>query len=190
MSRALKSEGIIIVGEAGNGKELLDLLEISKPAVVLLDISMPVMDGHDALIIIKMKYPKQRVIVCSEYDEARLAFAYRRSGANAFLSKGASIKTIAETIRLIANSPPEYCQIPKKLSSMLTRCDEEIIPSLFKGESEKVIVAELHITKKGVQGRKKRLFEKTGVKNLAQFVAYIGKNGLNFFKGNSKPFFR
>ena len=89
--------GIEVVGEAGDGKEALRLVEKSRPDGVLLDVRMPGMDGLEAARRIKDRWPEIKVIVLSMYA------AYREealaTGADAFLVKGCPVEELLNAIR-------------------------------------------------------------------------------------------
>src|SRR5258708_1255967 len=76
-----------IIGEAGNGKELLEILKKSRPDIVLLDIEMPVMDGFKAHEELRKKYPSIKVIIVSIHFEDSFVSHFFLNGASGYLSK-------------------------------------------------------------------------------------------------------
>ena len=77
-----------VVGEAGNGREAVEAAGMSHPDLVLLDISMPVMDGLEALPLIRVAAPDAVIVMLSGFSEARLGEDARAGGATAYLEKG------------------------------------------------------------------------------------------------------
>ena len=91
-------EGIEIIGEAGNGKELLNIMEISEPDVVLLDLKMPEMDGKEANKAIQKNFPNVKVVVLSMYDDDKFIIHLIEMGANGYLHKNAEPEEVEEAI--------------------------------------------------------------------------------------------
>lgn len=102
----LVDEGdLVVVGEAGNGAEAIEQARTLKPDVVLMDYSMPRMDGIEATRAIHEELPQIRVIGLSMYEEEDRAKAMIDAGANAFLSKGGTSEALVAAIR---NHAPNY----------------------------------------------------------------------------------
>ena len=76
-----------VIGEAGNGQELLDMLESCTPDLITLDITMPVMDGIEALKAIKQKYPDQKVLMVSAAGQKAKVIDSLKYGAADFIQK-------------------------------------------------------------------------------------------------------
>ena len=90
-------EGIRITAEASNGLEAISKIKDSPPDVVLMDIQMPVMDGIEATKIIKMRWPKVKVIALTMYQNYQSQAL--SVGADAFLIKGCSVKQLISTVQ-------------------------------------------------------------------------------------------
>ena len=95
-----------VVGEAANGQEAVDLATSLQPDVVVLDLSMPVMDGLTALPLIKRAAPETVVVVFSGFDELQLGAGSRGLGAAAYVEKGTPLDELAGTLaRAYAERP-------------------------------------------------------------------------------------
>jgi CheY-like chemotaxis protein len=90
--------GIEIGGEASNGKEALELARLIKPDVIVMDISMPEMDGIEATWRIKTELPDIRVIGLSMHDDENIREAMRKAGAEGFVQKTASASELLKAI--------------------------------------------------------------------------------------------
>ena len=91
-----------IVGEAGNGEEAIKLARTLQPAVVLMDLQMPVLDGVAATRSLKTEQPDCRVIVLTTFDDDENVFDGLRAGAVGYLLKDAPSEKLCEAIRLAA----------------------------------------------------------------------------------------
>jgi RNA polymerase sigma factor (sigma-70 family) len=88
-----------VVGEAGNGKEAVELVALTEPDVVLMDIVMPVMDGAEATARIKEAFPSVEVIALTNYAEGELVEETLRAGAISYLLKDSRPETLAQAVR-------------------------------------------------------------------------------------------
>ena len=94
-----------VVGEAGDGKEAVEVAEREQPDVVLLDIAMPVMDGLQALPHVRKKSPAAVVVVLSGFgSDSRAAQKALELGAHGFLNKGETQGKLVERLRVIVGS--------------------------------------------------------------------------------------
>lgn len=88
-----------VVGEAGNGREGVDVAAREQPDLVLLDLSMPEMDGLEALPLIRQASPESVVVVFSGFDEIHLGDEARSLGAAAYVEKGVPLNVLAGRLR-------------------------------------------------------------------------------------------
>jgi len=95
-----KYDEFTVLFGAENGKDLMNKLETSIPDILLLDITMPVMDGMEALELIKIHYPQIKVIMHSSHYNRSYIKASFKAGAVAFLSKNCLVEEMIETIKL------------------------------------------------------------------------------------------
>jgi DNA-binding NarL/FixJ family response regulator len=87
-----------VVGEAANGLEALDMTKAMTPDLVLLDLSMPVMDGFQAAPRIRALVPAAKIVVLSGYEAEKMKEAARAAGVDAYLEKGLSPSDIADQV--------------------------------------------------------------------------------------------
>jgi PAS domain S-box-containing protein len=95
---------IQVVGEASNGRQSIELARQLNPHLILMDISMPEMDGIEATRIIKAEMPHIHVIGLSMHEDKQITEAMRKSGAEAFISKAASISELLKAIYQVGNN--------------------------------------------------------------------------------------
>ena len=96
-------DGIDVIGEAGDGKEGVALVDRDAPDVVLMDVRMPVMDGLEATRIITERHPSVRVVVLTTFDLDEYAFGALRAGASAFLLKSTRPQALIDAVRTVAS---------------------------------------------------------------------------------------
>ena len=186
---------IKLVGEAANGRELLELIEKENPDVILTDIKMPVMDGIEATKKIAALYPDKGVIGLSMYDDDELIIEMLEAGAKGYLIKNAGKDQIIEAIKTVYNDEPYYCRTTSnKLTQMIAKSrfnpykktekaefserEKEIIACICDEMTNKEIGDKLFISVRTVEGHRLKILEKMNVKNTVGLVVYAIKNGI------------
>lgn len=99
LRHALTRGGMTVVGEAGDGQQGIEVVRALQPDVVLLDLSMPVMDGLEALPHIRAFAPQTRIIVLSGFEARQMSERALKIGADGYLQKGAALGRILDQIR-------------------------------------------------------------------------------------------
>jgi YesN/AraC family two-component response regulator len=94
----LTDSHVEVVGEATNGAEAVDMVAAEKPDAVILDLAMPVMDGLQAIPLIKEASPATKIVVLSGFDTERMAKRAITLGAEAYLQKGVALGDIGQTL--------------------------------------------------------------------------------------------
>jgi DNA-binding NarL/FixJ family response regulator len=190
-----KYPDIVLVGEAENGKELLELTQKLQPDVIITDIKMPVMDGIEAAKKISELFPDIGIIGLSMFDEDDLIVDMLEAGAKGYLIKNAGKEQITEAIRTVYNNDPYYCKTTShKLTSMIARSrfnpykkaakvefserEIEIIDLICNEMTNKEISDKLFISIRTVEGHRLKILEKMNVKNTVGLVVYAIKMGL------------
>ena len=178
---------IMLVGEAGNGKELLELIEKENPDVILTDIKMPVMDGIEATKKIAELYPDKGIIGLSMYDDDELIIEMLEAGAKGYLIKNAGKDQIIEAIKTVYNDEPYYCKTTShKLTQMIAKSrfnpykktekaefserEKEIIASICDEMTNKEIGDKLFISVRTVEGHRLKILEKMNIKNTVGWL--------------------
>jgi DNA-binding NarL/FixJ family response regulator len=177
------------IQEAENGKEVLDLLKREHFDVVLMDISMPVMNGVVATKEITRHYPKTKVIAVSMYEDEQHMISMFHSGAVGYLFKNTDkneIKNALEEVVFKGNLYWPKGVGDKLFNKMILRkrahdssCDKlfskrekEIISLICREFSTKEIAFHLHLSQKTVSWHRENLLQKSQVKNTAGLVAF------------------
>ncbi len=179
---------IKVVGEAANGKELLDLLKQTPADVILMDIKMPVMDGIEATRKVSASYPESKIIALSMHEEIGYFNSMTEAGALGYLLKKTNKDELRNAINAVMDNENYFSEefmsninknaLPKKKSSVkLSDRELEVLELVCKGFSNLEISQQLGLSQRTVDGHKARLFEKTGAKNAPNLVLFAVKNG-------------
>ena len=100
----LEEDGeMLVVGEAGDGRQAIEVIERNQPDVVVLDLSMPELDGLEAIPLIHQVAPKTEIVVFSGFEEGRVAEVALRLKASRYVRKGASLEELRNAVRDLAS---------------------------------------------------------------------------------------
>lgn len=185
-------ENFKIVGEASNGKELLDILPELSPDILLLDIEMPQMNGKETLQKIVKSYPLIKPIMLSSYYSDPLIKEFVAGGARAYLSKSCNVDELIDTINHVYQHG--FC-ISKVLSQeivsqafqqikladlhqlALTPKEGEVLKLICEGLSSKQMAHKLSVDVNTISFHKKNIYTKTKLKSIGPLVKYAIKHG-------------
>ena len=183
--------GLVISGEAGDGKALLTALETAATDLVLLDVSMPGDPFLETLRLLRERHPTVRVLVLSVHPEDQWAVRALRAGASGYLTKDHSPDQLLEAIRRVYRggkyvSPALAEQLASQLDGggqrapheLLSDREFEVMRRLGSGLTVSQIAAELGISAKTVSTYRTRILEKMAVSTNADLVKYASRYGL------------
>ena len=187
-----KMDNVEVIGEAGDGKEFLAMLNSHKPDVVFIDIKMPLMNGIEATTIATDRFPEINIIALSMFGEEEYLHKMINAGAKGFLLKNSSIGEIERAINLVSSGKNCYSDDllgyftnkfidnkPKDDDRIkLTRRELEVLNLVAQGLSNTEIADKLFISKRTVDGHKANLIQKTGSKNIVDLLIYSIKNDI------------
>jgi two-component system, NarL family, response regulator NreC len=188
----LEKEGQEIVGEAVNGREVVALCRQLQPDIVVMDVSMPDVNGIDATRQLMLEMPDVRVVGLSMNTDRRYLTAMFAAGAVGYLPKSSGADELMLAIRTVA-SGHEYRSpsvsgatvdsssgqapghaVPKPLSTR----EREVLQLLAEGKSSKEIAAGLDIGVTTVETHRRQIMDKLGLRTIAELTKYAVKVGL------------
>jgi two-component system response regulator NreC len=184
---------IRVVGEALNGREALELAESLQPDVVLMDISMPEMDGLEATKQLKTRFPHINVLVLTMHRSDDYFFEMLKVGASGYILKGAKTSELINAVRIVQRGEVFlYPSMTQKLvqgylqlanwedegEPSLSPREKEIFRLLAEGYSNKEIAEKLVISPSTVHSHRGNLMDKLGLGNRRELIQYARKRGL------------
>ena len=169
-----------VVAEASNGQEVLERLEDTPVDVVLLDLSMPVMNGIDCLREIRRRHYDVKVLVLTMYSEQQYVTELMQLGADGYLFKG--LRSVVSGHRYLsereARSLLDGVLDGAGQHPALSAREQEVLVALVHGHSLSAIGDTLHLSVKTVSTYKTRLMQKLNCKTKAELVDYALKHHL------------
>jgi DNA-binding NarL/FixJ family response regulator len=184
---------LLVVGEAGNGREAVDLVPEVQPDVVLMDVRMPEMDGIEATRQI-VATSEARVLILTTYDLDEYVYAALRAGASGFMLKDgrppdllAGVRAVAAgeallapsvTSRLIRAFVSVPAAPPTALDQHITAREREILLLVARGLSNAEIADHLHVSITTTKTHVSHLLMKLGARDRAQLVIAAYESGL------------
>jgi NarL family two-component system response regulator LiaR len=189
IKQALSQPGIIVIAEAHDGREAVELCLHYKPDIVIMDVVMPVLDGIQATKRIVEQQPDQKVLILTSSDEEEFGFIGLRAGAAGFLSKDVDIDVLPQAARGAAHGEavisrllgmrlvehlrkaPEPSTGMRPVKSPLTPREWEIIDLLCEEASTDEIARGLVLSIETVRSHVKNILRKLDVNSREQAVA-------------------
>jgi DNA-binding NarL/FixJ family response regulator len=183
---------IAIIGEASNGQEALRLIRQAQPDVVVMDLSMPGLDGIETTKQIVGEGLKTRVVILTMHATEEYAARLLQAGAHGFVGKDAFGEEVVEAIRKVANGecyippmlsqnlPKRYARIQGDASPLQSLSDRElqVLKHLAEGKASREIAEELHLSVKTIETYRARLSTKLDLKTTAELVRFALRCGV------------
>ncbi|MGY4858839.1 response regulator transcription factor [Cryobacterium sp. AP23] len=192
-------EGFSVAGQAGDGREAVELVRELRPDIVLMDIRMPVMDGIQATAAIcaDPALAATRIIVLTTFEEDEYVLQALRAGASGFVGKGTEARDLMNAIRTVhggeallspratkalidrytAPAEPTELVVPAALA-LLTEREREILLLVGRGHANAAIAGELVISPHTAKTHVNRMMTKLGAHDRAQLVIIAYESGL------------
>ena len=176
-----------LLGRAMNGKELVEATLESKPEVILVDISMPVLNGFDAVREIRKRGSEAKIIFLTMHNDATLVAEALRCGASGYILKQSAGEELVNAIREVAQGnnyiSPLITSLPsesqtKQAPKTLTPRQREVVQLIGQGLTMKEVAAELKISTRTAETHKYEIMETLGVETTAELIRYCLRLGL------------
>jgi DNA-binding NarL/FixJ family response regulator len=191
------NEEINCIGEASNGKELIEVLKTLSPDVILTDIRMPVMDGIETTKFVKENYPEIKVIILTTFNEDEYIFEGLEHGADGYILKDSGSKEIINSIKTalggsILLNPKVTEKVIKALNSMnnekpvhnnneekekllrsLTPRELEVAKHITEGKSNKAISEALFVTEGTIKNYVSKILDKLQLDSRTELIVFL-----------------
>ena len=185
-------DDIEVVGEASEGKEALEMTRELNPDVVVMDISMPGMDGLEVTHRLTKRNPKVKVIILTQHDNREYILSTIKVGAAGYIPKKALGSDLVSAIRAVCSGDSflypsaartlidDYRKQAEQpdIYESLTEREREILKLIAEGRTSREIAEALYISQKTVQGHRTKIMEKLDLHNRTELIKYAMRKGL------------
>jgi DNA-binding NarL/FixJ family response regulator len=193
LRRSMADQGFDVVGEARDGEEAVQLADDLQPDVILMDVTMPEMDGVEATRQIKKNRPGVRIVMLTMHADQEVLASAIRAGASGYLVKDCSTEEIASAVRMAASG--ETALSPQLAASMLdevrkldqpaneedrviTKREEEVLQHIADGCSTPEVAERLFISQKTVKNHLASIYQKLDARDRTQAVLQAVRMGI------------
>jgi DNA-binding NarL/FixJ family response regulator len=189
-----KQTDMRVVGEAADGREAVLMAKEMSPDVVIMDISMPDLNGIEAARQIGIQTPRAKTITLSMHSDGRFVREVFQAGASGYLLKECAFEELAGAIRAVVAdriylSPHitrqvlnDYLSNPTRVGasvfSVLTAREREVLQLMAEGKTTKEIASSLDLSVKTVEAHRQKIMDKSGIHSLAELTKYAIREGL------------
>jgi len=193
-----------VVGEADDGAGALRVCQETNPALVLMDISLPGVNGIEATVQLVRHFPNTKVVILSMYDDERSVMGAIRAGARGFVLKQASFGEVLNALRVVARGGTYLSSsISGRLVERLQRGsldagekgpldslsprEMQVLRLVAEGKSSKEVATILKLEHSTIRSYRKTMMKKLGVSNLAGLIQVAVAAGVTTPPGTAKP---
>lgn len=190
----LSEPGMTIVGEASSGQEAIEAVQRLHPDVVIMDVSMPGMNGIEATRRIKAAHPETAVLALTMYEDEQYFFEMLNAGASGYIPKRAAPDDLVSAIKVVAEGnvflystlarflmrdmAERAATEPEENEEVLTAREREVLTCIAEGLTNREIAETLVISIKTVERHRENIMAKLDMHNRVELVKYAIKKGL------------
>ncbi|MBR9788656.1 MAG: response regulator transcription factor [Vibrionaceae bacterium] len=190
MARLELEPDIEVIGTASNGLEAIEVAKHLHPDVILMDISMPIMNGIEATGIIKEELPESKILMLTMHDNREYIMKVMQAGAVGYMLKEISAEKMVQAIKTVNQGSTYFCEsVTQTLftqdvapinqrTNPLSRREEAVLKLVAQGNSSKKIATLLSISYRTVETHRHNIKHKLGLHSTAELAKYAFETGL------------
>jgi two-component system, NarL family, response regulator DegU len=189
LRRSLETEGIPVIAEASNGEEAIKMALETKPNVVLMDVSMPQIDGIEATRRLVQADNRQRVVILTMHIDREVIERAMKAGAVGYMTKDSTVKEVVMAVKLAANGDrilsPRLAEVMLQEAkhadeqvSLLSPREEELLQHIADGLATSEVAEKMYISQKTVKNHLASIYEKLQARDRTQAVLMAVKMGI------------
>ena len=178
-----------VVGEAGNGREAIDLAQTLRPDLLVLDVGLPEIDGIEVARRLRASQPGLKLLALSIHSEERFVQAMLNAGANGYLLKTSAVTELVQAIRAVTQGKLYVSQDVARdaqadelgaeaPSIPIGRRERQVLALLAEGKRSHEIASQLNISIATVEAHRRNIMRKLGLHTVAELTRYAVRKGL------------
>jgi len=182
-----REPGIEVVGEAANGRDAIALARAKRPDVMLLDISLPEIDGIEVARTLRRQMPELKIIALSMHNEQRVVQEMLAAGAIGYVDKSSAYDELPRAVRAVMQGQiylsPEVTRsalapaaAARKVS--ISQREREVLALLAAGKRSRQIAEHLHVSTATIEVHRRNIMRKLGLRTVAELTRYAIREGL------------
>jgi len=194
-------EDIEVIGEARDGHEALSLAETSQPDVVVMDLSMPGLNGIEATRLIKKRVPATEVLALSMYDDEQYVHRVLTAKAKGYLVKDTAVQELVSAIRAVSQGKaylsPSISKLvlehyvspnrkPEEKTELLSPREKEVLQLIAEGYTTNEIAKKLFLAPKTIGNHRSNIMSKLDIHDVAGLTRYAIHNAIISDDGKKK----
>ena len=189
LRRSLETEGIPVIAEASNGDDAVRIALENKPDVVLMDVSMPQLDGIEATRRLMAADARQRVVILTMHIDRDVIERAMKAGAVGYMTKDSTVKEVVMAVKLAANGDhilsPRLAELmlaeattATEPDSILSHREEELLQLIADGLATSEVAQRMFISQKTVKNHLASIYDKLHARDRTQAVLTAVKMGI------------
>jgi two-component system response regulator NreC len=183
-----------VIGEAGDGLKAVSLVKELKPDIVIMDVSIPELNGYDATRQIVSEFPDVKVIALSMHSDRRFVLEMLKAGANGYMIKDCAFEEITRAVTAVWKGQtylsPQVAGVivgdfinqkgiqERSAIAQLSEREREVLKMLAEGHSTKEIASKINLSIKTIETHRKNIMDKLGIRNIAALTKLAIREGL------------